>query len=893
MAIRKNIVLLAQHIEQSKTEYTEKDPEYYALDCLLTDEQCDVALFMERRKPISAEKLAKKAKMPLDYVAQKLEELARVHVVEYKLVNGVRYYILPVFAPGILEFLCMDEKLLEEHPELAEAFRYCTVKAGPRAPMVPVGVTGMRTVPVVSSLPTGTKVASYEDLSYWLQKYKDHLNVGNCACRATRRIQGEGCGHLEKDMCIVVGDTGDYLREQGLARKITYEEALEILRRAEDNGLVHQVTSIDGPDHVFGICNCCVCSCLGLNVSQYYGTPNISRSNYVASVDPSKCVACGQCVDNCQVNAVKLGQSLHSRTEIKIHTIPLPDQLEWSEKMYHPDYRDAKVSTVPSGTAPCKVECPAHIAIQGYIKLAAMGRYREALELIKKENPFPAICGSVCNRRCEFACTRGGIDAPIAIDEIKKFIAAQELNAEHRYVPPMLNTTGKRYGIKMAVIGAGPAGMSCAYFLQNQGYDVTVFEKEQRPGGMMMHGIPNFRLEKKVVEAEIDILREMGVEFRCGVEVGRDITLQQLREQGYRAFYVAIGLQSGGRLGIPGDEAEGVIAGIDFSRSVNAHGKGQLSGKVVVIGGGNIAADIARTAVRSGAESVDLFCLECYDDMPMGAEDRGECEDEGITIHAGWGQTAISAKDGKCTGIRFRRCLSVKNAEGRFAPVFDDAQTMDFACSTVLYCIGQKVSWGSLLSGTKVQLNGNGTAIADSLTCQTGEADIFAGGDAVTGQKFIIDAIAAGKEAAISMHRFVHPGQSLTIGRNRRIYTMLDKENAIVESYDNTPRQRPGHRAADRLSYNDDRMPFTEEQLKKETARCLGCGVAIVDQNKCLGCGICTIKCKFEAISLSKKFNRAPVTQEQRVAAVLPHALKRKLKIKLQGEKHINIADLK
>lgn len=891
MAIRKNIVLLAQHIDKTKKEYTEKDPEYYSLDILLNDEQCDIALLMERRKPVTAKTVAKKAKKPVDYVDARLMEMAKIGVLEYKYVNGERYYILPVFAPGLLEFVVMHTNLVEQHPELAEAFRQCTVKAGPMAPLLPVGVTGMRTIPVASSLPTDQKTASYEDLSKWLIKYKDQLSVGSCACRTTRRLQGEGCGHLEKDMCICVGDTGDYLVETGVNRKISYEECLEILKRAEDNGLVHQMTAMDGPDSIFAVCNCCVCSCLGLNVSQYYGTPNISRSNYVAKVDPEKCVACGQCVDNCQVNAVKLGQSLKSKTEIDVPVIPLPDQLNWSEKMYHPDWRDSKVSSVPSGTAPCKVACPAHIAIQGYIKLAALGKYRDALELIKKENPFPAICGSVCNRKCEFACTRNEIDKPIAIDEIKKFIAAQDMKEEHRFVPEMLNTTGKPWGIKMAVVGAGPAGMSCAYYLQNQGYDVTVFEKSEKPGGMMMNGIPNFRLEKDVVESEIEILREMGVTFKCGVEVGKDVTLQQLRDEGYKAFYVAVGLQSGGKLGIPGDDAEGVISGIDFSREVNAHNGGHIDGACVVIGGGNIGADIARTAIRSGAKSVDLYCLESYDDMPMGPDDRTECEEEGIKVHAGWGQTEILTKDGKCTGIKFRKCLSVKNESGRFDPKFDDSETTTAECSTVLYCIGQRVEWKDLLKGTKVEFNRNGTAIADPLTYQTGEPDIFVGGDAYSGQKFIIDAIAAGKEASISMHRFVHEGQSLTIGRNRRIYTELDKDNAIVENYDNTPRQVPHINEAERMSYDDDRLPFTEEQLKKETARCLGCGVAIVDQNKCLGCGICTTKCKFEAISLEKKFDRPPVSVEQRMNKVIPYALKRKIKIKFQGEKDVNIND--
>ena len=226
----------------------------------------------------------------------------------------------------------------------------------------------------------------------------------------------------------------------------------------------------------------------------------------------------------------------------------LPDDHEWSEKMWNPNYRDSKVNVVPTGTAPCKVNCPAHIAVQGYIKLAALGKYKEALELIRKENPLPAVCGRICNRRCEFECTRGDIDQPIAIDEIKKFIADQELNPATRFIPDKMHN----YGKKIAIIGSGPAGLSCAYYLGIDGYDVTVFEKENKLGGMLTLGIPSFRLEKNVIEAEIDILKQMGVKFKTGVEVGKDVTIPALRTEGFEGFYVAIGAQGGRKLGVEG-----------------------------------------------------------------------------------------------------------------------------------------------------------------------------------------------------------------------------------------------------------------------------------------------------------------------------------------------------
>ena len=375
---------------------------------------------------------------------------------------------------------------------------------------------------------------------------------------------------------------------------------------------------------------------------------------------------------------------------------------------------------------------------------------------------------------------------------------------------------------------------------------------------MLVNGIPAFRLEKDVVEAEIDVLRALGVEFRCGVEVGTDVTIPELREQGFEAFYLGIGLQNCGRLGIPGDDAKGVVAGVEFLKDINRGNDVELSGNVVVIGGGSIGADVARTAKRYGAKKVDLYCLESYEEMPMGEEDQAYCKEDGIRIHDGWGQTEIATtKDGRVKGIKFRKCISVKNEEGRFDPKFDDSVTEEARCQMVLYCIGQRPDWGKLLTGVNVETDRRGLVIADPLTYQTSEPDIFAGGDIYTGQKFCIDAIAAGKEASISINRFVWPGHSLTLARDKREYTALDKSDLDFNhiSWDNIKRQIPKVDASKVGTKRNESLTFTEEQLKAETARCLGCGATKVDQNRCIGCGVCTTRCKFDAIHLIKKFN--------------------------------------
>lgn len=886
---------------------TTDSPEYWGIDSALkfvadkygrkmSEDVLDLALCMKKRVPMTFAQMQKKTGLETSHLEKVLAAISDCGLVEYHWENldgknpaHEKRWVLDMFVPGSAEIMVIHPDMCDEQPKIADFFeRMAYLPLAGLTEMVPPGGAGigMHVIPVEQAIPAESESLDIEHLSHWLKKYEGHIGVAVCSCRKQQRIRNEGSGDIEAEWCIGVGDFADYCRETGKGRDITYEEAMAILKRAEDRGYVHQITNIDGENKIFGICNCAVGVCNALRTSQLFNTPNLSRSAYIAESDATKCTACGKCVETCPAGAVRLGQKLCTMDgPVEYPRQELPDDVKWGEEKWNKNYRNENgiIQTWPTGTAPCKVACPAHIAIQGYIKMASEGRYRDALKLIKKDNPFPAVCGSICHKYCESACMRGSVDEALAIDDIKKFIAEQDLKEEHRYVPAMNSSTGAAFDQKIAVIGSGPAGMACAYFLAIEGYKPVVFEKEASPGGMMMHGIPNFRLEKDVVKAEIDILKEMGVEFKCGVEVGKDVTIAELRQQGFKGFYVAVGLQSGGKLGVPGEEAEGVMAGIDFLRNVNIGGGQQLSGKVVVIGGGNIGADVARTAVRCGAESVTLYCLESYDEMPMGEEDRSACEADGITIRAGWGQTEIVADGGKCAGIKFRKCVSVKNAEGRFAPVFDDAVTEDTACTTVLYCIGQKVEWKELLKGTDVEFNRNGTVKADPVTYQTAEPDIFVGGDVYSGQKFVIDAIAAGREGAVSLHRFVNEGQSLTIHRNTRRFVELDKEKVVLpaESYKKPARAVAGVDQAKVRTMSDERLSFTEEQIKSEASRCLSCGRSVVDPNKCIGCGICTTKCEFDAIHLSRKLPECSkmIMAEDKLKAIGAYAAKREIKI--------------
>ena len=847
MAHRPNILALASKISLESLTYTGityGDPEYRILDPIVDDDMCSVMMRMRLETDFSAEDLAKKTRKSLDFVQTQCDKLVKAGVIRTRVRSGVLCYYYPIWVPGIMEGILSNREQCDAHPELGACFEeYTRIRVGMLAPMLGNGVNFMRVMPVMSAIENDTHKASYDEISTLIEKAWA-ISVGPCSCRRSRRLMGEGCGHLEEDMCLYLNDNAISFSKNGEHRLITKEEAYEILRRAEDNGLVHEVNQALGFDDVTAICNCCGCSCYALRIAELFRSPNGVSSNFIARVDKDKCVACGQCVENCQTNAVRLGQK-HCLTDSHISDAYASDkEIPWDKKSYNIDYRTTRTDTMPSGTAPCKAECPAHVPVQGYIKLAAQGRYTEALELIKKENPFPAVCGRICNKACEDACTRGSVDAPIAIDDIKKFIAGKDLEAEHRFVPKMVNQTGKPYEEKIAVIGSGPAGLTCAYYLALKGYPVTVFEKEKELGGMLTLGIPSFRLEKDVIRAEIDILRDLGVQFKTGVAVGTDITLDALRAEGFKAFYLAVGASRGAKLRCPGEELPGVMTGIDFLRAVNLGEAPAIGTSVAVMGGGNVAIDVARAAVRLGAEVTVVYRRD-RDSMPAADDEIAEAAEEGVSFRF-LASPAEILGDGKAETLKIE-LMELRGGKPAGTGVYE---TM--SVSAVISAVRQEIE----LNGISVDTGAKGTVTVSLPSFQTSEADVFAGGDVVTGPKFAIDAIAAGKEGAISIHRYVHPGQSQIIGRDHRDYKAMNPATAgvAIDGFDTAPRQKAsGGSAKDaEKTFRDLRGTLTEEQLKTETRRCLDCGTAVVDESLCVGCGICTTKCKFDAIRLEK-----------------------------------------
>ena len=856
MAHRPNILKLATKISLEGLTYTGvgyQDPEYMILEPIVDDDMCEIMMHMHMEANRTAEEIARRAKKDLDFTLVQLNKLKVAGVIRSRKVNGETCWYYPIWVPGIMEGILSNREQCDKYPVLGECFeRYTRERVAMLAPFMDVGMNLMRVIPVQSAIENNSRKASYDEVETLIEKAWA-VSVGPCSCRRARRLMGEGCGHLEEDMCMYLNDNAVNYSETGAHRLISKEEAYEILKRAEDNGLVHELNVTPGYDDTTAICNCCGCSCFALRIAAYFRTPDAIRTNFIARVDKDKCVACGQCVENCQLNAVKLGQKLCDRPANEARPAETARNTLWTSKRFDPDYRTDRSDVTAEGTAPCKAACPAHVPVQGYIKLAAEGRYAEALELIKKEIPFPAVCGRICDKKCEAACTRGELDAPVAIDEIKKFIAEQELSKETRYVPKLVNQIGKPYPEKIAVIGAGPAGLSCAYYLAVKGYPVTVFEKEQVLGGMLTLGIPSFRLEKDVINAEIDVLRELGVSFKTGVEVGKDVTIDKLREEGYKAFYLAIGASKGAKLGIPGEELAGVFSGIDFLRAVNQGERPEIGGEVAVIGGGNVAMDVARAALRLGAK-VTVYYRRSEAEMPADRDEVQEAKDEGVQFRFLMAPVEIEG-EGACSALKLEKmALGEADTKGRRS-VKGTGEYETVPVSAVLAATGQKVDLG----GIDLKLGGKGTIEADSLTCQTETPDVFAGGDVVTGPQFVIDAIAAGKEAAVSIHRFVHEGQTLTLGRDKRDYSAFDKRSVriTVGGFDRSPRQKPAAVAGAeaKSSFNDLRGTLSEEQIKAECARCLGCGTAVVDEFMCVGCGVCTTKCKFDAIHLEKVYD--------------------------------------
>ena len=812
MAKRPNILKLATKISLESMTYTGityNDPEYKILEPIIDDEMCAIMMHLRLEANRTVEDVAKRAKQSVEYTQTQLDKLAKTGAVRYRYVDGKRCYFYPIWVPGIMEGILANREQCDKYPVLGESFEaYTRRRPEMLAPMLDSGKTGMffmRVMPVMSAIENDTRTASYDELKTLIEN-ATAISVGPCSCRRARRLMGEGCGHLEEDMCMYLNDNAVCYSEQGYHRLVTKEEAYEILRRAEDNGLVHEINQTPGFEDATAICNCCGCSCFALRIEELFRTPRAIRSNYIARVDKEKCVACGQCVENCQTNALKLGQKRCTTDPHISDTYDTDASVPYDRRSYDPEFRTNRSDVMPSGTAPCKAVCPLNIPVQGCLQLLSAGRYDDAAALIRQATPFPELCGSVCGRQCEKVCTRNQIDTAVAIADVCRTLVRRELDAGKVILPPLKNPSGIPHTEKIAVIGAGPAGLSCAYFLRQQGYPVTVLEKDTVLGGAPATLIPSFRLDRKAYDAEIDVLARMGVEFRTGVEVGKDTTLDALRAEGYKAFFLGIGA---------GKQSKDAPAGAVDARRYLHRKRHTVKGSVVVLGGGKEAVDCARAARKGGAASVTVVAGAIQADISAAKK-------EGIAFRAPFAVQEI--RDG---------AVSIRSLHG------DKTETL--AADTVFAAEGYVPAADAFTAASGVCLNADGFVGADAVTRQTGEADVFAGG-AATGAHDVARAIAEGREAAISIHRFVHSNQSFVIGRDKRDYKPLARSSVgvAIDELESAPRQ-----AAENGLLSD-------AQLHCEAERCLGCGTVVLNEDQCIGCGICTTKCKFDAIHLEK-----------------------------------------
>jgi NADPH-dependent glutamate synthase beta subunit-like oxidoreductase/ferredoxin len=484
---------------------------------------------------------------------------------------------------------------------------------------------------------------------------------------------------------------------------------------------------------------------------------------------------------------------------------------------------EGEVSADKQLTSPCKAECPAHMNVQGYVALVAKGKFQEALKLMKEDNPLPAICGRVCDHPCESSCSRGEIDEPVAINAIKRFVADLDLHAETRYVPKIK----KKKDDKVAVVGSGPAGLSCAYFLAREGFQVTIFEKAPVLGGMLTTGIPSYRLPQNLIEAEIQIIRDMGVDMKTGVEIGKDLTVEQLRREGYKAIFIGIGAQECKTLGVEGEDLEGVHPGVDFLSKVNLGEAPKLGKRIAVIGGGNVALDAVRSARRLGGEEACIIYRRSRDERFAIAEEIKECQDEGIPINTLTQPVRFIGENGR---VRQIECVKMQLGEpdesGRRTPEPVSGSEFTIEVDAVITALGQETDWACLTPECACQLTDWGTMNVDPLTLQSDDPDIFAGGDAVTGPRTVIEAIAAAKEAAISIDRFIR-GEDLREGREKEwaVAAEVQKEKYHAAKRAQMPVLEPEERVN---NFDEVQLGLTEETAVEEAKRCLGCGCACI-----------------------------------------------------------------
>ena len=535
----------------------------------------------------------------------------------------------------------------------------------------------------------------------------------------------------------------------------------------------------------------------------------------IESVNRELCNGCGICVTTCPLDVIRL------------------DTVAADQQEY----------------APCRHACPAGVDMRGYFYLLRNGMGPEANALLRESLPFPAVTGRVCPHPCESECARKDVDEAVNINALERFVADGFLDERPVAVPPI-------YAAKVAVVGSGPAGLTGAYFLCRMGYGVTVFEARDVLGGMLRYGIPEFRLPRAVLDAQLDYIRDMGVEFRPGVAVGRDVGIEDVRRD-YQAVFFAAGNQLSRRLEIEGVDLDGVLWGLEFLSAVNLGRETGVKGAVLVIGGGNVAMDVALTAARAGAASVQIACLESEDIMPAFEAEISQAIEEGITIHDSCGPRRILGADGRVTGVQLIRCDGVYDQKGQFCPSYDESVTETVAADTVILAIGQAADLSAL--PREAEVGRDGAVRIDPITLQTTARGLFAGGDVVTGPSSVVEAVAAGRRASVSIDRYLKR-LDLKEGRYVRPKRVKKLPNEGIDQVARNAvptlpvEQRSGH-------FGEVKATYDEDTANLEVQRCMTCGSrAIIDYvDDCMLCLFCEQDCPQKAIYVSPDKTAMPL----------------------------------
>jgi len=559
-------------------------------------------------------------------------------------------------------------------------------------------------------------------------------------------------------------------------------------------------------------------------------------------IDLSKCTGCGDCANVCPISVPsEFNENLSDRKATYRH---------------FPQAIPSGFAIDKLGTSPCKANCPTHISVQGYVALIATGKFKEALKLIKKDNPFPIVCGRVCNHPCETACMRGKVDEPIDIMHLKRFVADLDLKDETRYIPDKKESKGK----KVAVVGAGPAGLTCAYYLAAEGYDCEVFESLPVAGGWLAVGIPEYRLPKDVLRAEIKVIEDLGVKIHLNTAVGKDIPFAQLQKD-FDAVFIGCGTVNSSKLNIPGEDQQGVIHGVDYLKRVNLGEKVFLGDKVAVVGGGNVAMDAVRTAIRTGSKDVFILYRRSRAEMPASPEEIEEALEEGIKMEFLVAPKRVVGENGKVTGVECTRMeLGEPDASGRRRPIEIKGSEFIVPCDALIPAIGQEADLDFVPKESGVSINKWKNFDVDPVTFATNVPGIFAGGDVVTGPQTVVKAVFAGKEAAVSIDRYLQ-GADVKAGREKD-WTKDLADKADVSAVPKVPREKYPHMKPEerRTNFKEVGIGFSEEEAVREAQRCLACGI-------CSECYQCVDACIAGAINHDDTFEEETIEVGAVIAA--------------------------